>query len=419
MAMFTLRTVKLNVNLLLKLNNCRVSPTKFEKSVSASRFVSNMPISNTKNRECSRNENEIIKSVYISQSNDIFTNLALENWMYKHFDFSKQHILLLWKNSPCVVIGRNQNPWLEANLNSLAENNIEIARRYSGGGTVYHDHGNLNLSFFTPKELYSRKRNLELISAALKREWKIESEINKREDMMVDGKYKISGTASRLGRPNTYHHCTLLVDVNQTHLKQVLNKDDKGIETTATRSTPAPVRNLSEIDSTVTVDRLINAVGWEYLRRTPLTLADGGWELVGKQNGFQLVNPTNDWFPGLDEMRAELENWDWRFGNTPRFSVTKTFAVPDEMKIAGEEELIVKVEVENGLVNEVILHIPASLMMCDGIVDDIQGMNSIRGRRFTEDAVEELNNVFAESTHFRDAGKDFLADCMRKVMASV
>lgn len=134
---------------------------------------------------------DTVKSVFISQSNDIFTNLALEDWLYRNFDFTNHHILLLWQNSPAVVIGRHQNPWLEANTAILSEHGIEIARRNSGGGTVYHDHGNLNLTFFTPREHYSRKNNLQLICRALLREWGLKTEISPREDI-VSGNYKVS-----------------------------------------------------------------------------------------------------------------------------------------------------------------------------------------------------------------------------------
>ncbi|XP_075238687.1 lipoyltransferase 1 isoform X2 [Lycorma delicatula] len=418
MSGFVFHSLKVNYSLLFKCKNSHLVHAL--KQPYLLRHFSEISISKNKTgNEVTNNESEIVKSVYISQSTDIFTNLALEDWIYKNFDFSKQHIMLLWKNSPCVVIGRHQNPWLEANLAPMSQCDIEIARRNSGGGTVYHDNGNLNLSFFTPREHYNRRRNLELIGAALNREWKIKTEINKREDLLVDGKYKISGTASKLGRPNAYHHCTLLVNVNQIHLRQVLSKDSKGIETNATRSTPAPVKNLNETDSSVTVDRLVNAVGWEFLRRTPLTLTDGGWDLVQKQNGFQLVNPTDEWFPGLEKIRSEFESWNWRFGRTPKFSVTRTFPLPENIRIKGEEELTVKVEVENGLVQDVIFHIPASLMMSEGLVDDIQVMTSIRGRKFTEDALEELNHVLGETQDLKTVGKEFVVDCMRKVMASV
>lgn len=137
-------------------------------------------------------EESIKKSVFISQSTDIYTNLALEDWFYRNYDFSKHHVLLLWKNNPCVVIGRHQNPWVEANIQAVEENGVALARRNSGGGTVYHDSGNLNLSFFTPRERYNRRYNLDIITRALFREWGLNSTVNKREDIVVQGEFKVS-----------------------------------------------------------------------------------------------------------------------------------------------------------------------------------------------------------------------------------
>lgn len=137
-------------------------------------------------------EGEITKSVFMSQSTDIYTNLALEDWMYRNMDFSNHHVMMVWRNEPCVVIGRHQNPWLEANVPLLNEKEIALARRHSGGGTVYHDRGNLNISFFTPSERYNRKYNLELVKRALFREFGIKSVINERQDLIVRDKYKVS-----------------------------------------------------------------------------------------------------------------------------------------------------------------------------------------------------------------------------------
>ena len=92
------------------------------------------------------------KVVFISQSEDIFSNLAIEAWLYKNWCFRKRHLLLLWRNSPCVVIGRHQNPFKEVHLPYLESAGVPYARRQSGGGAVYHDLGNLNCSFFTPRD---------------------------------------------------------------------------------------------------------------------------------------------------------------------------------------------------------------------------------------------------------------------------
>lgn len=137
-------------------------------------------------------EGDVTKSVFMSQSTDIYTNLALEDWMYRNMDFSKHHVMMVWRNEPCVVIGRHQNPWSEANIPLLHEKEIALARRNSGGGTVYHDRGNLNITFFTPRERYDRKYNLELIKRALFRDFGIRSIINERQDLIVRDKYKVS-----------------------------------------------------------------------------------------------------------------------------------------------------------------------------------------------------------------------------------
>lgn len=151
-----------------------------------------------KNLSASRKENilppegEVTKSVFMSQSTDIFTNLALEDWMYRNMDFSNHHVMMVWRNEPCVVIGRHQNPWMEANIPLLAEREIDLARRNSGGGTVYHDRGNLNITFFTPKERYDRKYNLELIQRALYRGFGVKTTLNERQDIIVRDKYKVN-----------------------------------------------------------------------------------------------------------------------------------------------------------------------------------------------------------------------------------
>jgi lipoyltransferase 1 len=133
-------------------------------------------------------DTDIRKSVFISQSYDIFTNLALEDWIYRNYDFTNHHILMLWANDPCIVVGRHQNPFAETNVSNLQRKGIALARRNSGGGTVFHDRGNLNCSFFTPRERYDRKYNLNLVTRALYREWGISAELNDRDDITLGGK---------------------------------------------------------------------------------------------------------------------------------------------------------------------------------------------------------------------------------------
>lgn len=155
-------------------------------SILKSNFSTN---SSTTTTTSEKKENEPVKkSVFISQSYDIFTNLAIEDWIYKNYDLKSHHILMLWINNPCVVIGRHQNPFNETNVCHLRNAGIELARRNSGGGTVYHDRNNLNCTFFTPRDRYDRKYNLNLITRAIYREYGIDTEISERDDILLHGK---------------------------------------------------------------------------------------------------------------------------------------------------------------------------------------------------------------------------------------
>lgn len=367
-------------------------------------------------------EGEITKSVFMSQSTDIFTNLALEDWMYKNMDFSNHHVMMVWRNEPCVVIGRHQNPWLEANVPYIAEREIALARRNSGGGTVYHDRGNLNITFFTPRERYNRKNNLELIKRALYRGFGIKSDVNVRDDLIVRDKYKVSGTAAKLGRLSAYHHCTLLVNANKADLSKSLAKRD----TNATPSTPSPVVNLADMDNRVTVDSLQTTIGYEYLRSRALSLEDGGESQISKQRGFQFVNPTDEWFPGLAEIRSGLQTWDWSFGRTPLFTVSRMFPVPAELlepsKVySATQELVISCTVEKGLISDVTLNIPPGLME-SGFYGEASVITQLKGKRFTSEALNALQDAMMRhhgDVHELDDKEQFVAKCFDQVVNTV
>lgn len=100
-------------------------------------------------------------------------------------------------------------------------------------------------------------------------------------------------------------------------------------------------KNLADVNKSVNVQQLLTAIGYEFLRTPADKLVDGGREHVMKQRGFQLINPTEKWFPGLSELRENFSSWDWRFGKTPKFSVQKNI----ELK-SGDERHNLKLNVE-------------------------------------------------------------------------
>lgn len=349
----------------------------------------NGSIKNQTHKSTSAGQNDIKKSVFISQSYDVFTNLALEDWIYRNYDFTNHHVLMLWANDPCVVVGRHQNPFMEANVSNLVNNGVGLARRNSGGGAVFHDRGNLNCTFFTNRDRYDRKYNLNILTRALFREFAIKTEISDRDDITLLGK-KISGTAAKLGRPNAYHHCTLLVNSNKLHLTDSLVKDEAEIISNATKSVRSPIKNLTDVNRNVNIPQLISAIGYEYLRTHAVELTDEGQDLIQKQRGFQLINPTEKWFPGLMELRETFASWDWRFGKTPKFTVQKEIQLKSMDKVSNMQ---LKMEVEKGLIGDIFIAMPNC--------EPIPVVSELKGKEYTEDnlngVVSALKNVNSDN----------------------
>lgn len=255
------------------------------------------------------------RTVYISSSNDIFDNLALEEWLYENADLSSQEYLLMWRNKPAIVIGRHQNPWTECNLQETRRKRVMVARRNSGGGTVFHDEGNLNFSFLKNRSHYDRRRNLSLVAHALTTRWNLDLDLNARDDLILDGVYKVSGTASKLGREKTYHHFTLMMDVDTASLRHMLQTSLVGVESKATRSVPAVVKNLKEYAPEMTAEKVFHVIAAEFL--------DGQAE---REKSVQLVDPQDEGrFTGILSIKNRLMSWEWIYGKTPPFTITRTF----------------------------------------------------------------------------------------------
>lgn len=111
----------------------------------------------------------------------------------------------------------------------------------------------------------------------------------------------------------------------------------------ATSSVRSPIKNLCDVNRAVNVPQLLSAIGYEFLRTSATELEDGGRDQAMKQRGFQLINPTEKWFPGLTEIREMFASWDWRLGKTPKFTVQKELEMKAEDK---EHKVLLSLDVE-------------------------------------------------------------------------
>ncbi|KAL9875454.1 lipoyl amidotransferase LIPT1, mitochondrial-like [Glossina fuscipes fuscipes] len=141
--------------------------------------------------------------------------------------------------------------------------------------------------------------------------------------------------------PNAYHHCTLLLNANKTQLGDSLVREEATYIGKATASKKSAIKNLCDVSSTVNIAQLLSAIGYEFLRTSATEVEDGGNIQILKQRGFQLINPTEKWFPGIDVLGHEFSSWEWIVGKTPTFSVEKELA----LKTDGDKQLIMKLSV--------------------------------------------------------------------------
>jgi len=246
--------------------------------------------------------------IHISTSHDVYANLALEEYLVTQ---SNDDILLFYINSPCVVIGKHQNPWKEVDLTLRNEKKHTVARRLSGGGTVYHDLGNIIFSFIRNKnqDFVNFREHIVPISAALEK-LGISNVISPRNDIFVK-EHKVSGNAehvnSKLGR--ILHHGTLLYDSDIIRLNgSIRPQKNYKIKTHAVDSVRSPVMNMREVidhgETSLFLNTLINQL------QTILVV-----DQIEFIDPFTMTNVSA-------LITEKYITWDWNFGHTPQFEFT-------------------------------------------------------------------------------------------------
>ncbi|KAI1195005.1 hypothetical protein F5X97DRAFT_335675 [Nemania serpens] len=311
--------------------------------------------------------------VYISRSTDPYLNLSIEHFLLRR-SHADSVVLLLYTNRPCVVIGRNQNPWVEVNLGlrkdvTNDDDDVLLVRRRSGGGTVFHDAGNVNYSVICPPAAFDRDKHAEMVVRALRRLTKTlphaAVRVNERHDIVLDipqsasssspsssspadvntsstgmeedanaatnpadanniRTFKISGSAYKLTRTRSLHHGTcLLCSPHLPFLGRLLRSPAAPyIKARGVESVRSPVRNVGGGISTAAFE---DAVVEEFLSMYQSQTKPHSQSQTQSQSQARAQIITLDAasaagsIPEVIAGVAELRSGDWIYAQTPQF----------------------------------------------------------------------------------------------------
>ncbi|MEI7662386.1 MAG: lipoate--protein ligase [Bacteroidota bacterium] len=241
-------------------------------------------------------------------STDPYFNLATEEYVLKNFE---EDSFMLWRNAPCIIVGKHQNTLAEINVEHVKQNNIPVVRRLSGGGAVFHDLGNLNFTFIRHgKEetlIDFRKYTEPILEVLLK--MGIHARFEGRNDLTIEG-MKFSGNAEHIWRNRVLHHGTLLFSSHMPDLAAALNADPLKFRDKAVKSVRSRVTNISEhLREPIDVLQFASLIENHIIEKYPDA------RMIG------LSGEDHEKIDGL--VREKYNTWEWNFGYSPNYNFKK------------------------------------------------------------------------------------------------
>lgn len=300
-----------------------------------------------------------MNTVFVSRSGDGHINLATDEYLLEQYRSGKMTgiTLYFYVNSNAVIIGRNQNAWRECNIERMEADGVQLVRRHTGGGAVYHDGGNLNFSFISNEKLYDKDRQNLVIIRACKR-LGINAEVNGRNDITVDGR-KFSGCAYGISGIARAMHGTLLISSDMSKLANYLNPSKKKLAAKGITSVRSRVINLTE-KAPVTVEAMRELVIEEFEREY------GSAERLIFDDAAQ---------EAISRLTDRQRSWEWRFGQSPNFD----YAIDDRFSF-GEMQILM--HLKNGCVDSVKVYTDA---LSADLSDEISRL--LTGVRFSNESL--------------------------------
>lgn len=239
--------------------------------------------------------------IYINnESINPYFNLALEEYLLTKSD---KDVFMLWRNDNTIVVGKNQNTIAEINADYVAANNINVVRRLTGGGAVYHDIGNLNFTFIAnnSEEWFSNFERFTMPVINVLRSLGVNAENSGRNDILVDG-CKISGNSQTVYKKRILHHGTLLFSADISKIVCALNVNDVKINSKGIKSIKSRVTNISQH-----IQRDISVIEFK--------------ELLSKSFAFEDYKLTEEDIAQTQKLADQkYSTWEWNYGYSPQYT---------------------------------------------------------------------------------------------------
>ena len=269
--------------------------------------------------------------VYIyNTSTDPYFNMACEEYLLKCFF---EDVFMLWQNDNTIVIGKNQNTLSEINYSFVKENNINVVRRLSGGGAVYHDKGNINFTYITDydRDFFSDFDFFTNPVIDTLKDLGIKAQLQGRNDISIEG-LKFSGNSQVVKGGRILHHGTIMLDVNLDILSKGLFIKKEKIESKGIKSVKKRVTNINDyLKEKITPLEFIRLLSNNFKKNN-----QGVKDYTFTDSDVQFIEKLAE-----DKYRT----WEWNFGKSPNYNITKNISFP-----GGNIELYMSVE--KGIIRE-------------------------------------------------------------------